>query len=1076
MCRVHAEPVNNTCGLLRILPWVRRRPFPLASVAGSTLGVVLSWAGTLPWEEGLSSGLALALVAFLGRKLEGLARVGFQLLLLPPAYVLTLTRDPQQRLLLMLFLLSLATSVAVKLRQRPGQALCRSEAALAAMVPALVGLPVLVAKFGAVAGLALLLPIAGWLFPLPWLLPGLWGSWALFSLSHPGLFLGWLLVGGFLRRTPLSSLVSEVFSRWSVPLFALGIAGTTLLPYGGLAAFPGWKLSWVAGVALALLTVLTALLPRGLAAPLWLGGLWLALPLQPVPPDAPGPTLTAAAPRATLPPGAAGRLYTLEVALANAGTLPAGALVATLEVGGQRVALRAGRDTAEWALLREDVAGRRAHGLPEDPIYRPSVEAPWAIAGRLRLAVPSGTAPTLQRNPELPPAVTVAVLQAGPELPPPKRRASAPALLGAAGGVAALASLSFLTHPFVGAPFGLLACGRLLLAWPLQPWRILLERHGVDLALASFLLAWALAFRGALRQRRWTWPALGLLLPLALLSPQLSPLMGDEPYHVALAASLASDGDLDVRNNLDPERYPPWVVELAREAQGRFLHSPVLALVLFPGYLLAGRSGMVLGLALCGWLAVLALQRRARELGMSSLGTFWALGALIFAYPFFVFATEVWPEMPAVAAVSWQLVWASQQRFFPSATLALLTTLMKTRLGLVTVPLAGAALLGSERARRKFFLAALLTATVGASALFLAALWFGNPLDPLGRRALSHLLPRDLKQPFRVVFGLCCDAAYGIAFAAPLWLVGLSGLRRLWRRGGAGERALLFGAGATVAALLAYVEWRGGGSPPFRYLVPLLPAFFLGLCASFSRSPARALALLAIPPTALVGWIALTRPAMLYNIGDGGHWLADRLAGRFAADARHFFPSFLRPSAATFVTPAILALLFLGFWALFKKHPTLRRRLMREGVALWWLASSALVVALRIVPDRVVELEDPQVEHRGGTLEPHPGAWSRFLYPNGWRLGDGDALVVPLHLGVQASLRLAGWGEGPEGSRCSLVARFSPGGPEIRLDVAPGGAGLAPLPHPGPGRWRLEVQASCSPGATVVLDRLEAAP
>jgi len=1068
-----SPPVNATLRRLRILPEVRTARFPLAAAASLALGVVLPWAGALPWEEGVCGGLAIALLSALGGKLAGLVRLGFELMLLPPAYVLTLTSDREQRLLLLLFLTSLAASAVGKLRERAHHPLARWEAALAAAVPALAGLPVLVAKFGAASALALGLPAAGLLLPAPLRLPGIWGSWALFSPSHPGVLAGWLLAWAALRRKPLPPGVATVVSRWSVPLFALGVSGATLLPFGGLLAFPGWQLSPWAGAGLGLLAALTAFLPHPWAALAWLFGVWLALPLQPIPPDRPGPTLTAAAPVATLPPGVAGTLYTLELSLANAGTLPAGTLVATVEVAGQRVPLRAGRDTAEWALLRHDVASRGAHGLPEDPVFRPSTGAPWAVAGRLRLAVPGGIAPTVRRDPQLPPAVSVAVLQAGPELPPPKRRVAAEQLLGGAGILAAVFSPGFFAHPFAAAPFALLACGRLLLAWPLEPCRILLERHGVDLALASFLLAWALAFRRALARRRWAWPAAGLLFPLALLAPQLSQLMGDEPYHLALAASLASDGDLDVRNNVDPERYPLWVVELAREAQGRFLHSPVLALLLFPGYLLAGRSGMVLGIALCGWLALLALERRAQELGFSSLGRFWALGALLFAYPFLLFATEIWPEMPAVAVVSWQLLWAARGRFLPAAAVAVLATLMKTRLGLLTVPLAGVALLGREKAREKLLVAGLLAVAVGAAALLVAGLWFGNPLDPLGRRALSHLVPRDLGQPLRVVFGLCCDAAYGIAFAAPLWLVGLAGTRRVFRQGGPGERALLFGAGATVAALLAYVEWRGGGSPPFRYLVPLLPAFFLSLLASFHRPQARALGLLAVPPTALVSWIAITRPALLYNIGDGGHWLADRLASRFAADARHFFPSFLRLSPASVLAPAILALAFLGLWVLFGKNPSLRRWLSRQGVGVWLLAACFLLLALRALPDRVVELEDPQVEHRGGTLEPHPGAWSRFLYPNGWQLGNGDGLVVPLHLVGGSGLRLAGWGEGPEGARCTLQARFLPDGPQVSLEVVPGPPGAVPLPHPGPGRWALQLEASCTRKATVVLDRLE---
>ncbi|MCS7183209.1 MAG: hypothetical protein NZ869_08905, partial [Thermoanaerobaculum sp.] len=966
---------------------------PLAAPASLLLSLLLGWAQVVPWQEAVAGGLALAGSALLGGPLRGLRRWAGQLMLLPPAYALTLTADPPQRTLLFQTLLGAAVLVLWLLRQGSKTPLRGGERALSAAVPLLAAGPQLLAQFHWASLWALAIPLGVWRAPAGLGLVAILSGWACCSPLHPGVALGWLGWWLYLGRREVAPQVVEVLARWWVPLVSLGLLGAALLPYGGLLSFPQLPLSPLAVVGLLALAVGSAFLPRAPAAAAWTLGLALSLTPSPTPPDSPGPTLTSANPQARLPAGSGKGLYTLELALAHAGSIPQGTPVATLEVGAERVTLRAGRDACEWALLRPHPQVSPAHRVPPQAMFRPSGEAFWAVAGRVEVFVPPGVVPRVVRDPQLPEPVSVAVLQAGPQRPTPERSISAVRLLALTLGVVLLWLPWWWRCSWLWVPLGLWAFSWWTLALPMQPLRVLAERHSVDLALATFALSWCAAFGRRLHRHRWLLPLLGLLLPVALVSPQLSPLMGDEPYAVALAESLVRDGDLDVRNNVDRSRYPQWVVDLSQQAGGRFLHSPLLAVLLAPGYLVGGRTGMVVGIATLAWLAVVALWWRGRGLGFSPRRLLLALGVLLSSYPFWVFATELWVEMLAVAAVSWQLVWAARGKVGASALAAVATTVAKTRLGLVTTPLVGAALWRRLPSRRLWVGAALGVVAVGAVGLAAAALWFGNPLDPLGRRALSHLLPRDMAQPLRVVFGLAFDAAYGVTFSAPVWLIAFCGLGHLWRRGGAGERTLIGGFAATVLALLAYVEWRGGGSPPFRYLVPILPLLFLGLVAAWRRRWWRSATLLVLPPTLLVGWVAVTRPALLYNIGDGGQWLADALAVRFAADARQFFPSYLHLSPAAFLAP----LIFFGLaWSLrlaLRRWP--RSLLCRhEGVALWLLAAAGLVAAVRAVPDRVVELEDPQVVRLGGLLEPHPGAWSRFLYPNGWRVASGEGVRV----------------------------------------------------------------------------------
>ena len=148
-------------------------------------------------------------------------------------------------------------------------------------------------------------------------------------------------------------------------------------------------------------------------------------------------------------------------------------------------------------------------------------------------------------------------------------------------------------------------------------------------------------------------------------------------------------------------------------------------------------------------------------------------------------------------------------------------------------------------------------------------------------------------------------------------LASLAGFALLWRRGGAGERWLLVGCGLTVVALLHSTEWYGGGAPPARYLVPMLPAFALagGLLAARPKRWRRLLMVL-LPPSVVAWWVLVTRPHLSINPGDGGYWLADALSRRFAADGRSLFPSFLVVDPATFVVPTvILAATLILVWA-----------------------------------------------------------------------------------------------------------------------------------------------------------------
>jgi len=360
-----------------------------------------------------------------------------------------------------------------------------------------------------------------------------------------------------------------------------------------------------------------------------------------------------------------------------------------------------------------------------------------------------------------------------------------------------------------------------------------------------------------------------------------------------------------------------------------------------------------------------------------------------------------------------------------------------------------------------------------AAALAVEAAFLGHPL---GLRRLPDIVPHDLRQPVIVICGLIFDPSGGLAFSAPLALLAAVGLPALWRRGGWGERALLLGGALTLTALLHSVEWYGGGAPPARYLVPLLPAFALAIALLPASSAVRALGAGAGLLSVFVWWVLVTRPHFTVNPGDGGWWLADAFARRYGADARHLFPSFLRLSPASAFVPVIIAGTALGIVLLVGAFPAVGRALARTPVALGLATVCVFLLILTHRTDRTVEFEDPQVGHLGGTIEPKEGTYSRFLLPNGWRVGDGEGVTVPLNLPEHPHLRLEGWLEGPAQRGADLEVRWD-GAATRRVPVRGIAHGSVELPPPGSGgRHELSIVLASPTGGEAVLDRLVVTP
>jgi hypothetical protein len=1057
------------------LPWA----------AFALLAACMAWAGGVPLSEVVwaTAGAAMALLPSGFLAASGWRRRAAEALLLPAAFALVMVDDPTMRRMMLPPLLLLpaagATAAAfprVSGRARPLLLVALALAARCACGLGLVGFQwwhvilVLAAVAaltwvtthlaGGFAGTACAL-LAG---TLPLETAPLWVLPALLAVAAAG-----LVLASPARGEP------PRLGGWLPGAAALALVAASLAPWGGIGpdrAFP--RAGWAGTAAPLAALAITPFLPGALAGAAWLAATLALAPVQPPPSDRPAVEVSAASPEVALPVSADG-VYMLDLTLANAAELPTGAPVATVVDAGAPLLLRAGVDTGEWAHERLDVRRRVAHALPKRPVWRPGGvgrTAVWGVAGRSEAWLPAGVRPRLVREATLPPQVVLVAAAAGTEQPTPPRDWPLPAWILAAAAVVAVLQLAGRTwrQPAAAIPWTLLTAASVLARLSVEPLRLVGERHGVDIALAAVLSAWLPAAAVWLRRRRVFITAAALLVPLALATPHLTPpLYGDEPFHLIVLESLTRDHDLDLANNYDLAHHPYNRIYVTGKI---FLHSPALAMLLLPGYLIAGRSGALALLSLAGAGVVALLARRAKEFGWPRRAITMLALALLLTYPLATFSTQIWVEVVGALAAAASLVLLARRPAPRAAVtgIAAVAIAVKTRLALLAVPLAVVAWWPRRRRARELLLAAVGLGVAVAAALAVEALFLGHPL---GMRRLPDMIPRDLRQPLIVLGGLAFDPAGGLAFAAPLALLALAGLPVLWRRGGWGERALVVSGALTLAALLHSREWYGGGSPPARYLVPLLPVFALAGAMLLRTAPRwRHLARALIPPSVLVWWTLVTRPHLSVNPGDGGWWLADALARRFAADARHLIPSFLRVSPATLIVPSGLLLLVVLVVLAMRARPAFGRELARATTVVWLLGAATVVLAVTQRTDHIVELEDPQVERIGGRLEPAPGTFSRFSHPNGWRVADGEGIVVPLNLPPHARLRLEGWLDRAAREGATLLVSWDGGTPK-RLLVSSPVPGSVTLPGaPGAGRHTLRITLAAPPGGEAVLDRL----
>lgn len=325
---------------------------------------------------------------------------------------------------------------------------------------------------------------------------------------------------------------------------------------------------------------------------------------------------------------------------------------------------------------------------------------------------------------------------------------------------------------------------------------------------------------------------------------------GDEPQYLMSAISLGEDGDLDIADERAERRWEPFheagppSIQTERQPDGRRVspHDPLLPALLAGPVRVGGWLGARLALAaLAGALAASMLWVAVRRLGVSLRTAVTGVGVLSLGAPLAVYATQVYPELPA-ALVTTLGVGALLGRPSVRTTTGLVLAVvalpwLSVKYAPVAAALAGVGLaVLVRRGHRRLAAGALLTLAV-AGVAYLAAhqAWYGgwtvyaagdhfrgDELSVMGRS------PDYWGRGVRLV-GLLVDRGFGLAAWQPAFLLAVPAVAALLRRRPAGWPALAapLAAGwltATFAALTMHGWWWPG-----RQVVVVLPVLVVTL-------------------------------------------------------------------------------------------------------------------------------------------------------------------------------------------------------------------------------------------------------
>ncbi|CAA9293732.1 MAG: hypothetical protein AVDCRST_MAG77-4985 [uncultured Chloroflexi bacterium] len=445
------------------------------------------------------------------------------------------------------------------------------------------------------------------------------------------------------------------------------------------------------------------------------------------------------------------------------------------------------------------------------------------------------------------------------------------------------------------------------------------------LPLTVQVLAWLLSFAvyGAYYQGQWVYG-----------EQPIFNITGDEPHYLTIAVSMVRDGDLDVLNNYRDKEYTafyPSHLGDTRDAEDMHAlygrggglyskHGFGLPLLLAPAMRLGGHgAGIVLMLAVTALASVLTLR-----LALACSNRRWpavlAWLAVAFSPPLLLYAPLFYPEVAGAACsvvLAHALLVAWRERrlrtgiaLAAGVALGVLPWLHLRYLPIAGMFAAGLALAWWRSGRNGTAAATLFGVPAAAGVALLALDWrlFG------GVPAVGEYGAVGLAQALTGAPGLLLDRQFGLLPYGPVYLLGLGGIALLPRAIGKAPAALLLLPVVAYAGFIAcFSYWYGAFSPPARMLVPVAPLLVAPLVAGLAAAPHWAwLYAMLCTLTAAQARLLLDVPRLRYNQADGQSAVLEHLSATWGRDVTGWLPSFVAPTAGSYVWTAVASLVAAG--------------------------------------------------------------------------------------------------------------------------------------------------------------------
>lgn len=331
---------------------------------------------------------------------------------------------------------------------------------------------------------------------------------------------------------------------------------------------------------------------------------------------------------------------------------------------------------------------------------------------------------------------------------------------------------------------------------------------------------------------------------------------GDEPFYLLTTQSLLHDGDLDLTQQYQQLSYQSFFdhpdglwQQSAKQDNGVLLspHNPGLSILLIPGFAVARLLGAQIELliltALTFALAYILIARITGDILWS-----WLSVAIVgLSASAFVYATEVYPEMPAALLLVVSLLLLQSKSLTGVGMALLLASLLSAMvwLGVKYTPLAGLVTLWAlwqMDARQRI----TLLISGGISAVFFVGFHlrtFGA-LTPysVGVVYAGDSVLAVLEQHFAIsdrvyrLIGLFIDQRFGIGRWSPVLLIAVPAMALLWRCGSLSRLVLTLIATQLCIATFLAVTMMGWWFPG-RTMITVLPLFALPLALLLIRMP-----------------------------------------------------------------------------------------------------------------------------------------------------------------------------------------------------------------------------------------------